>query len=173
MVWQSEGARVCYRPPRSSVRYFFFFGRLRGGLIFSPLNFFSFFFFLFFFLGGGVGGGGVGGRREFFGFRPNKIIPKTSGNPEYMPHPWSQASSIRLYTFTTFSLKTITANTAVAFIREAYLTQEVHSWTAITVAKVLLQSIILRYIYVHVLPRMLGHLTEANCKELLLQFLYI
>lgn len=59
---------------------------------------------------------------------------------------------------------------AVAFIREAYLTQEVHPWARITVAKVLLQSIILRYIYMHVLPRILDHLTEANCKELLLQF---
>ena len=106
------------------------------------VNFYSIFFF---FLGGGWD---VGSRREFFGFRPNKIIPITSGNPEYPPHPWSQAS--RLYTFTTFSLKTITANTAVAFIREAYLTQEVHSWTRISVAKVLLQSIILRYIYIQV-----------------------
>ena len=129
------------------------------------------FYLIFFFFWGGGRGWDVGSRREFFGFRPNKIIPITSGNPEYPPHPWSQAS--RLYTFTTFSLKTITANTAVAFIREAYLTQEVHSWTRIAMAKVLLQSIILRYIYIHVLPRMLGHLTEANCKELLLQFLYI
>ena len=127
--------------------------RERGGLIVSPLNFFPFFFFLFFggfFLGGG--GGGVGSRREFFGFRPNSIISIISWNPEYPPHPWSQASSIRLYTFTTFSLKTITANTAVAFIHEAYLTQEVHSWARITVAKVLLQRIILPYIYTCLAP---------------------
>ena len=97
-------------------------------------------------------GGGVGRRREFFGFRPNSIISIISWNPEYPPHHWSQASSIRLYTFTTFSLETITANTAVAFIREAYLTQEVHSWARITVAKVLLQRIILRYIYTCLAP---------------------
>ena len=127
------------------------------------------FFFLFF----GRGGGGVGSRREFFGFRPNSIIPIISWNPEYPPHPWSQASSIRLYTFTTFSLKTITANTAVAFIREAYLTQVVHSWARITVAKVLLQRIILRYISTCLAPYV-GSLNWSQLRgTTLLQFLCI
>ena len=41
-----------------------------------------------------------------------------------------------------FSFKTITANTTVALIREAHLTQEVLSWARITVAEILLESII-------------------------------
>ena len=121
------------------------FDRGRGGLIFSPLIL----LLLFFFWGGGIV---VESRREFFGSRPNSIIPIITWNPEYPPHPWSQAISIRLYTFTTFSLKTITANTAVAFIREAYLTQEVLSWARITVAKVLLESIILSYRHAYLAP---------------------
>ena len=119
---------------------FFFSAGVEVGYFYSI----EFFFFL--------GGGGVGSFRGFFGFRPNSIIPIISWNPEYPPHPWSQAISIRLYTFTTFSLKTITANTAVAFMREAYLTQGVHSWARITVEMVLLQSIILRYIYTCLAP---------------------
>ena len=77
------------------------FGPARGGLIFSPL---------IFFFGGGGEEGGVGNRTEFFGFRPNSIIPIITWNPEYPPHSWGQAIIIRLYTFTSFSLKTITAN---------------------------------------------------------------
>ena len=149
VVWQSEGARVCR--PRNSVCFLLLLvlllllllllclARAGGGLIFSPLIFLW-------------GGGGVGNRREFFGFRPYSIIPIITWNPEYPPHSWSQAIIIRLYTFPSFSLKTITENTAVAFIREAYLTQEVHPWARITVAKVLLQIIILRYIYACLAP---------------------
>ena len=102
VVWQSEGARVCR--PRNSVCFLVVtvvvvvFGPAGGGLIFSPLILFW------------GGEGGVGNRTEFFGFRPNSIIPIITWNPEYPPHSWSQAIITRLYTFTSFSLKTITAN---------------------------------------------------------------